>query len=135
MRDWPGPDPLRVVLDKNLCLPPTHHVLDGNQPTLFYTYRQRADTENRTYATLSEADDLMPQILADLWQRQVQSVLVEGGPTVLNALLHAGLWDEIRVFRSAKKLGDGAAAPRLGLSGLQSAENVGEDELFRYVNK
>ena len=135
VRDWTGPDPLRVVLDKNLCLPPTHHVLDGNQPTLFYTYRQRADTENRTYATLSEADDLMPQILADLWQRQVQSVLVEGGPTVLNALLHAGLWDEIRVFRSAKKLGDGVAAPRLGLSGLQSAENVGEDELFRYVNK
>ena len=29
----------------------------------------------------------------------------------------------------------GVAAPRLGLSGLQSAENVGEDELFRYVNK
>jgi len=110
-------------------------VLDGSQPTLFYTYRQRTDAENRAYATLSEADDLMPQILADLWQRQVQSVLVEGGPTVLNALLHAGLWDEIRVFRSPRKLGAGVAAPRLGLSGLRSVENVGEDELFRYVNE
>ncbi|AWM34112.1 bifunctional diaminohydroxyphosphoribosylaminopyrimidine deaminase/5-amino-6-(5-phosphoribosylamino)uracil reductase RibD [Hymenobacter nivis] len=135
VRDWPGPDPLRVILDKNLCLPPTHHVLDGQQPTLFYTYRQRPDTENRAYATLTEADDLMPQILADLWQRQVQSVLVEGGPTVLNALLKAGLWDEIRIFRSPRKLGAGVAAPRLGLSGLQSVEAVGDDQLFRYLNE
>ena len=83
---------------------------------------------------LSEADDLLPQVLADLHQRNIQSVLVEGGPTVLNALINAGLWDEIRVFRSPSKLGQGIAAPRLGHGGLRSVENVGPDELFWYVN-
>ena len=134
LRDWPGQQPLRLTIDKNLCLPPTHNLLDGSQPTLIYTYRQPYHQLNLDLVTLSEADDLLPQVLHDLYQRQVQSVLVEGGPTVLNALLDAGLWDEIRVFRAPLKLGQGIAAPRLGLSGLRSVENVGPDELFRYVN-
>jgi diaminohydroxyphosphoribosylaminopyrimidine deaminase/5-amino-6-(5-phosphoribosylamino)uracil reductase len=134
-RDWPGPQPTRLVIDKNLSLPPTHHLLDGSQPTLIYTYRQPYHKANLDLVHLSEADDLMPQVLADLYQRQVQSVLVEGGPTVLNALLQAGLWDEIRVFRSARKLGQGIAAPRIGFSGLDHVENVGPDELFWYVNR
>jgi diaminohydroxyphosphoribosylaminopyrimidine deaminase/5-amino-6-(5-phosphoribosylamino)uracil reductase len=133
-REWPGPQPTRLVIDKNLSLPPTHNLLDGSQPTLIYTYRQPYHSANLDLVTLSEADDLIPQVLADLHQRNIQSVLVEGGPTVLNALLNAGLWDEIRVFRSPKKLGQGIAAPRLGHGGLHHVENVGPDELFWYLN-
>ena len=134
VRDWPGQQPTRLVIDKNLSLPPAHNLLDGSQPTLIYTYRQPYHKANLALVTLSEADDLLPQVIADLYQRQIQSVLVEGGPTVLNALLQAGLWDEIRVFRAPMRLGQGIAAPRLGLSGLHAVENVGADELFRYVN-
>jgi diaminohydroxyphosphoribosylaminopyrimidine deaminase/5-amino-6-(5-phosphoribosylamino)uracil reductase len=134
VRDWPGQQPTRLVIDKNLSLPPTHNLLDGSQPTLIYTYRQPYHKANLDLVHLSEADDLMPQVLADLYERQVQSVLVEGGPTVLNALIGAGLWDEIRVFRSPMTLGQGIAAPRLGFGGLRSQENVGPDQLFWYVN-
>ncbi len=133
-RDWSGQQPTRLVIDKNLSLPPTHHLLDGSQPTLIYTYRQPYHMANLDLVHLSEANDLMPQVLADLYQRQIQSVLVEGGPTVLNALINAGLWDEIRVFRSPMKLGQGIAAPKLGFSGLRERTNVGPDELFWYVN-
>ena len=134
VRDWPGAQPTRLVIDKNLSLPPTHHLLDGSQPTLIYTYRQPYHTPNLDHVTLSEADDLLPQVLADLYQRQIQSVLVEGGPTVLNALINAGLWDEIRVFRAPLRLGQGIAAPRVGLGNLRERTNVGPDELFWYVN-
>jgi diaminohydroxyphosphoribosylaminopyrimidine deaminase/5-amino-6-(5-phosphoribosylamino)uracil reductase len=64
----------------------------------------------------------------------VQSVLVEGGPTVLNSLLKDGLWDEIRVLRSPRRLGGGVPAPRPGLSGLREHCSLGDDELFVYVN-
>jgi diaminohydroxyphosphoribosylaminopyrimidine deaminase/5-amino-6-(5-phosphoribosylamino)uracil reductase len=135
VRDWPGQQPTRLVIDKNLSLPPTHNLLDSSQPTLIYTYRQPYHKANLDLVHLSEADDLLPQVLADLYERNVQSVLVEGGPTVLNALLNAGLWDEIRVFRSPMMLGQGIAAPRLGFGGLRSQENVGPDQLFWYVNE
>jgi len=135
VRNWPGPQPTRLVLDKNLSLPPTHNLLDGSQPTLLYTYRQRDSRPNLQHVTLSEANDLLPQVIDDLYQRQIQSVFVEGGPTVLNALISAGLWDEIRVFRAPATLGQGIAAPRLGLAGLRSRSLVGVDELFWYVNE
>ena len=141
VREWTGQQPTRLLIDKNLSLPPSHHVLDGSQPTIVYTHRERPSQPNLTYVTLPfapagqpPAPDLLPAILADLYQRQVQSVLVEGGPTVLNALLHLGMWDEIRVFRAPKRLERGIAAPRLGLRGWRSHEKVGPDDLFRYVN-
>jgi len=134
VRDWPGPQPLRVVIDKNLSLPPTHNVLDHSQPTRLYTYRERPNAENLAHVTLSEADDLLPQVLQDLWQQSVQSVLVEGGPTVLNALITAGLWDEIRIFKSPLKLGQGIAAPIVGLNNLREVQTVGPDKLYWYVN-
>ena len=140
-REWPGPQPTRLVLDKNLCLPPSHHVLDGSQPTIIYTHRERASQPHLTYVTLPFAPagappspDLLPAVLADLHHRQVQSVLVEGGPTVLNALINKNLWDEIHVFRSPRRLERGIAAPRLGLRGWQSREKVGPDDLFTYLN-
>ncbi|TYZ08859.1 bifunctional diaminohydroxyphosphoribosylaminopyrimidine deaminase/5-amino-6-(5-phosphoribosylamino)uracil reductase RibD [Hymenobacter lutimineralis] len=132
VREWPGQDPIRLVIDKNLSLPPTHNLFDGSQPTVVYTYRHRATTDNVGYVTLSEAEDLFPQILANLHQRQVQSVLVEGGPTVLNSLLKDGLWDEIRIIRSPKHLGGGVAAPHLGLTGLQEQFALGDDQVFIY---
>ncbi|UYZ62135.1 bifunctional diaminohydroxyphosphoribosylaminopyrimidine deaminase/5-amino-6-(5-phosphoribosylamino)uracil reductase RibD [Hymenobacter weizhouensis] len=135
VRAWPGPDPIRVVIDKNLSLPPTHHLFDQSQPTLVYTYRQRATTGNLGYITLREAEDLLPQMLQNLQQRQVQSVLVEGGPTVLNSLLKDGLWDEARVIRSPRRLGGGVAAPRLGLAGLHEQFRLGEDEVFVFRNE
>ena len=135
VREWPGLNPIRVVIDKNLSLPPTHHLLDGQQPTVVYTYREKATRDNVDYVMLSEAEDLFPQILTNLHQRHVQSVLVEGGPTVLNSLLKDGLWDEIRVLRSPRQLGGGVLAPKPGLSGLHEHRRLGADELFVYVNQ
>ena len=141
VREWTGEQPTRLILDKNLILPPGHHVLDRSQPTIIYTHRERPSQPNLTYVTLpfntpnaaATPPNLLPAVLADLHQRQVQSVLVEGGPTVLNALLQHDVWDEIRVFRSARRLERGVAAPRLGLRHWHSHEKVGEDDLFRYV--
>ncbi|AII51840.1 bifunctional diaminohydroxyphosphoribosylaminopyrimidine deaminase/5-amino-6-(5-phosphoribosylamino)uracil reductase RibD [Hymenobacter sp. APR13] len=134
VREWPGPDPIRLVIDKNLSLPPTHHLFDGRQPTVVFTYRERATKDNLGFVRLSEAEDLFPQIFHNLYQRNVQSVLVEGGPTVLNSLLKDGLWDEIRILRSPRRLGGGVAAPSPGLCGLRQHTRLGDDELFVYVN-
>ncbi|MBX0292526.1 bifunctional diaminohydroxyphosphoribosylaminopyrimidine deaminase/5-amino-6-(5-phosphoribosylamino)uracil reductase RibD [Hymenobacter sp. HSC-4F20] len=132
VRAWPGSNPIRLVIDKNLSLPPTHYLFDGSQPTVVFTYRERASKDSLTYVTLSEAEDLFPQILHYLQQQNVQSVLVEGGPTVLNSLLKDGLWDEARVIRSPRRLHGGVTAPRMGLTGLRERFGLGEDEVFVY---
>ena len=99
--------------------------------------REHTATPNLTFVKLpgtAASADWLPGVLTDLHGRGIQSVLVEGGPTVLGALLAADTWDEIRIFRSPRRLERGIAAPRLGLRGWQSQEKVGEDDLFTYVN-
>ncbi|RYY10345.1 MAG: hypothetical protein EOO36_20720, partial [Cytophagaceae bacterium] len=65
----------------------------------------------------------------------LDSVLIEGGPTVIGTLLANDLWDEMRVFRSPKRLERGVAAPRVGLRNWQAVENVGPDKLFWFANE
>ncbi|GAB2946088.1 bifunctional diaminohydroxyphosphoribosylaminopyrimidine deaminase/5-amino-6-(5-phosphoribosylamino)uracil reductase RibD [Hymenobacter coalescens] len=132
VREWPGPNPLRLVIDRGLTLPATHHLLDGTQPTVVYTNGQHDDADNLSFVSIPAQTDMLPAILDDLNARRVQSVLVEGGPALHTLLLQAGLWDEIRVLRSRTvRIGaGGVVAPPLSLTGLREHRVIGNDELF-----
>ena len=51
-------------------------------------------------------------LLAELFDRGVRRVLLEGGPTLAAAFLRAGLVDEVVVYLAPKLLGAGPAAGR-----------------------
>ncbi|OKL40707.1 bifunctional diaminohydroxyphosphoribosylaminopyrimidine deaminase/5-amino-6-(5-phosphoribosylamino)uracil reductase RibD [Pontibacter flavimaris] len=135
VRAWQGPNPLRLVIDKQLLLPPHLHLFDGSQPTVVYTYRQQDNRENLYFAQLREDEPLLPQILQDLHRRNVLSVMVEGGTFLLESLLQAGLWDEALVFKNSHKtLGEGTKAPGMTYGRLQSIQTLGADQLLHYRN-
>lgn len=74
-----------------------------------------ADRRGRCRGSLLERlngasiDELMQQ----LYQRQIQSVVVEGGAQLHQAFLEADLWDEIQVEHSPTPLGKGIRAATL----------------------
>lgn len=84
-----GRQPLRVVLDRRGRLPATARVLDDAAPTLV----SRAATP--------------AALLAELFDRDVRRVLLEGGPTLAAAFLQDGLVDEVVVHLAPKLLGAG----------------------------
>ncbi|WP_084103719.1 bifunctional diaminohydroxyphosphoribosylaminopyrimidine deaminase/5-amino-6-(5-phosphoribosylamino)uracil reductase RibD [Demequina sp. NBRC 110056] len=47
------------------------------------------------------------EILAQLWAREVRTLIVEGGPTLLSAFLRAGLVDELNAYIAPALLGAG----------------------------
>ncbi len=108
-RLWPGRNPVRIGLDRGLSLPNTYHFLDDSQVTLVYNQRETRQTE-RTQWVIPDSWDL-PTLMQDLRQRSIQSVVIEGGPTLLQSFIEQNLWDEIRIFRSSVRLGSGLAAP------------------------
>ncbi len=134
VRDWPGRNPIRVVIDRNLSLPPTLYLFDGSQPTLCYNLLENRETEGATFIQLDAEADFLPQLLADLHRRRIQSLLVEGGAATLEGFLSAGLWDEIRLFRSPNSLGAGILAPRPA-GRLFSRENLLGDEYAVFVKE
>ncbi|GAB3769714.1 bifunctional diaminohydroxyphosphoribosylaminopyrimidine deaminase/5-amino-6-(5-phosphoribosylamino)uracil reductase RibD [Spirosoma horti] len=142
VRLWPGPapsnqNPTRLVLDSQLSLDHSLHLFDGSQPTIVY-HRVEEKTEsgfpNVMYSFVpDDTQSTLIHVLDDLYQRKIQSVLVEGGTRLLTSFMEASLWDEMRVFRSQTMLGTGIAAPRVR-GKLSNQEAIGKDELTVYVN-
>jgi diaminohydroxyphosphoribosylaminopyrimidine deaminase/5-amino-6-(5-phosphoribosylamino)uracil reductase len=96
--------PLRVVVDRRGRLPETARVLDDAAPT----HVSRAGTPTA--------------LLAELYDRQVRRVLLEGGPTLAAAFLRDGLVDEAVVHLAPKLLGAGASlVGDLGITALRDA--------------
>lgn len=52
------------------------------------------------------------ETLDALYEKQIQSVIVEGGHCILEAFIASGLYDEVRILRSPIRLENGLLAPR-----------------------
>ena len=55
----------------------------------------------------------LPQLMDDLYQHGIQSLIVEGGRQTHESFIQAGLWDEIRVETAPVVVSDGTRAPQL----------------------
>ena len=86
-----GPQPLRVVVGLR-DLPTGARVLDDVAPTVHL----------RTHDPL--------EVLADLASRDVQHVLLEGGPTLAAAFVRDGVVDAVRWYVAPALIGAGASA-------------------------
>lgn len=110
VRDWVGKNPLRIVIDSKLELPNTLKLFDEAVPTLCFNTQKSEVRGTLVYVKLNPGFQVK-EMLEDLYRRNIQSVMVEGGSYLLNKFLTAELWDEARVFTSRNKFGSGIAAP------------------------
>ncbi len=134
VRDWKGENPIRIIVDRNLRLPSDRLVFDNSISTILYHYKD-APQELPHQKKLGEAlgkEDFLDALFKDLYKKGIGSILVEGGSTLLSALLHVGLWDEARVFKSKKTFKEGIKAPSIH-SKLNSAKVLGSDLLMIYT--
>ena len=132
VREWPGSNPIRIVLDSKLELPANLQVFDQQIPTLCYNTLKNETLTNLERIKLSE-ENFLEALLADLQARNIQSVLIEGGSHILQQFLAAGLWDEARVFTTPICFERGVTAPILTQLPSES-HAVGEDQLDLYYH-
>ena len=111
-RNWYGKNPVRLVIDKNLTLPKNISLFDGKIPTIVFTQKECNNPSSPTeYIQLDFNRDILPQIMDILYQRKLQSLLVEGGSILLQSFISSGLWDEAYIETSPTQLGQGVKAP------------------------
>jgi diaminohydroxyphosphoribosylaminopyrimidine deaminase/5-amino-6-(5-phosphoribosylamino)uracil reductase len=131
------------VLDRKLRLPEDANVYDGTIPTLvFIGNNSSASTRKNIFAsipnmellTVDFAKGLENQLLKELYEREIVSVIIEGGAMLINSFVKRNFWDEARVFVGNQFFGDGVKAP--AFSGkLFSYDQVGDSKLFTYRNR
>ncbi|HEY0653243.1 MAG TPA: bifunctional diaminohydroxyphosphoribosylaminopyrimidine deaminase/5-amino-6-(5-phosphoribosylamino)uracil reductase RibD [Chryseosolibacter sp.] len=132
VRNWSGNDPVRVVIDKNGTLPKSLKLFDGQQRTIVYTTREISSQKNLEFVTL-RTDEFLKGLLADLYSKALQSVIVEGGASTLCHFINNGMWDEARVFTSSTTFGKGIPAPALNAKVVMETKIAG-DTLKIYRN-
>lgn len=116
-RYWPGTNPLRLTIDRHNRLPSDLHLKDNSTPTVIYTHES------------------LREILTDLYEHGIQSLLVEGGASLLQSFINEGLWDEARIETSPSRLDAGTAAPILTNAQLQDWHDYGGHILKYYCHK
>ena len=131
VRDWHGRNPVRIVVDRNLRLSRKLKIFDGSQPTICYNLLSEKEEEGVRYVKLEE-NNFLEALFFNLYERDLRSVIVEGGAQLLNLLIKNGMWDEARVFISPAKFKEGIEAPRI--SGLVAEEIIDTDKLLIYKN-
>lgn len=134
VREVEGKNPIRITIDKWLRIPKHFHLFDGSVPTLVFTGLRETSSTNLEYIQIDAEKDIVPQVLDVLYQKNIRSVLVEGGEQLLTGFLKYGSWDEARVFQSQQKLLKGVSAPALSMAGKEETA-VGADILKVYRNK
>lgn len=132
VRHWSGANPTRIVIDKNLKLSPDLNLFDGTIPTICYNLMKDKESNGVSYVKISE-NELLIDIFNDLYQRGIQSIIVEGGAALHRSLISQGLWDEARVFISDIKFGEGIEAAHIDMP--YKEELIDTDRLLVYRNK
>ncbi len=119
VRFWTGKNPIRIVIDRTNKIPDNYNVMNGLVQTLFFSNKEKLEKNNVEYCVIPFNDNTLRVILNELYKRNINSVLVEGGAKVLNSFIESGLWDEANVEVSEQRINDGVAAPKLSEMPLQ----------------
>jgi diaminohydroxyphosphoribosylaminopyrimidine deaminase/5-amino-6-(5-phosphoribosylamino)uracil reductase len=133
-REWPGRNPVRIVLDRTLKLPVSLNLFDNATLTWIINELKDAEKGNCVYKKLPFNGDLLPEVMNLLIRQGLQSVIVEGGRKLLYSFIQSGLWDEARVFTGNKSFVNGIKAPEIG-SGIKMNTTIGNDLLTIIYNE
>jgi diaminohydroxyphosphoribosylaminopyrimidine deaminase / 5-amino-6-(5-phosphoribosylamino)uracil reductase len=111
-RHWPGASPLRLVIDPQLQLDSNLHVLSDGIPTWIYNAKKTGTENALEYHQISDPSSFQNEIATHLYEKGIQSVIIEGGRETIKRFYESGLWDEARIFTNSMRIGSGLAAPK-----------------------
>ena len=69
-----------------------------------------------------------------LFEKNIQSILVEGGKKTLETFIKSGCWDEARIIKNEKKINNGIRSPILN-SKINNVLKVDDDLIQTYFNQ
>jgi diaminohydroxyphosphoribosylaminopyrimidine deaminase/5-amino-6-(5-phosphoribosylamino)uracil reductase len=131
LRHWKGNNPIKVVLSPRLSVNLSSKIFEEGR-TLVYNQKKSSSTNH--YELIQLADCSIDNILKDLVSRDIHSILVEGGPTVLGAFINKKIWDEAIILKSNDSWGEGIKAPWVGIKSRKE-ETQGNDTIKYFKPK
>lgn len=130
-----GKSPIRIVVNTEQHLDEKLVIFQDGNPTIVFTFEQRANFGATTFVHLIKEESIIKQILAKLYQLAINSVIIEGGAYTLNAFIEAGLWDEARILTGEKELSKGIQAPKISGTSISEFKILNDNIQILINNK
>lgn len=133
-RLYPGRQPLRIVIDRKLQLPPTLHLFQSH-PTFIFNENKKEQKNHLIYRKIQAGNDAIQQMMHALYESNINSILVEGGPTLLQSFIDADYWDEMRIITNNKlSIPQGLNSPIIKNGVASEEDNSTGDQIIIYKN-
>lgn len=127
VRHVEGADPRPIVLDPSGRIPNTSRLLQADRAPIIATHAMPQETEIilreqgakiwRLPATNGSLD--LQQLMTQLAEERVDSILIEGGGETAASFLNAGLVDKVSLFIAPLIIGGRQAIPSVGGEGIE----------------
>ena len=121
-RDWEGKNCDIYILSKN-----------GVQ-TDYKIFNQDSKVTMLNGDKINFKKDIVKQMCDKLYKDKILSIIIEGGTKTLSNFIDSGVWDEMRVFKTKQKLGDGIKGPVIKYMASKEFD-IGGNKLEYYLNK
>lgn len=121
-RDYTGKNPIRVVIDNTNRLPKNASIFDNTAETIVIS-KENIDFDQ----------PIALQICTILYQKNINSIIIEGGAQTLQTFINENLWDEARIFKGSNNFKNGIKAPILKGTLIQNYK-IQNDTLNILVN-
>jgi len=110
------------------------HLFDQNQPTLVLNAQKNEKEGLIEFIQIDFGDSFLRSLMHLLYKKGINSLLVEGGQTLLASFIKQNYWDEARVFMGNIYFEKGVAAPLIN-GVVKHSEHLRDNLLTIYVNK
>lgn len=113
-RSWFGKNPIRLYIDRTAKIRNDYALT--NQQTETWCFTEKANVPhkpNLSYIQIDFSKNIIEQICKVLYEKQIASVVVEGGLQTLQSFIDLEYWDEARIFTNQNTLKEGVKAPIL----------------------
>jgi diaminohydroxyphosphoribosylaminopyrimidine deaminase/5-amino-6-(5-phosphoribosylamino)uracil reductase len=126
-----GKNPVRITFDRNSRLDSRYAIFDEQATTIVFVpeIKSRFYGDKTVLVETNFDEKIEETVLHVLYERQIQSLIVEGGTKLIESFLKKDLWDEARIFKSPRALLSGVRAPHIG-NAPTSTELIGDNKLM-----
>lgn len=131
-----GKNPIRIVLDAKLQTNIMNAVLNPAAPTIIITSLETDENKAELFSVLPNVEIVrlpfaegkvdINMLVQELTAREITSLLVEGGSSVLGAFKDAGLVDRVCAFVAPKVLGGKESLTAIGGEGCEFMQDAWE---------
>jgi diaminohydroxyphosphoribosylaminopyrimidine deaminase/5-amino-6-(5-phosphoribosylamino)uracil reductase len=112
-----GTSPIKIILDRHQRIDFDYNVFKGGN-VIYFTSKDRLTPPN--VEVIITEDFSLKNILSILFKKNIKSILVEGGKTLLDEFIQEQLWDEVWQYTGANNIDKGIQAPILNTKASHS---------------